>query len=212
MTENQQNTVTEYQEDEKNGGSTADGHRGAGKTSRYSYGSTDARRACCTFLVTFLVLAGITALTVWLIYRPHKPKFTLISAAIYDLNTSTPPFISTTMQFTVVTRNPNDRMITPPVMLPPLFHEKDTTVTLSPILGGAGVPVSVEVTNGLLMDEAYGVVGLRLVLLGKLRWKAGAITTAHYGFYVRCDMLIGFKKGFVGQVPLLGSPACHVDI
>lgn len=74
------------------------------------------------------------------------------------------------------------------------------------------MPVSVEVTNGLLMDEAYGVVALRLVLLGKLRWKAGAITTAHYGFYVRCDMLVGFKKAFVGQVPLLGSPACHVDI
>jgi hypothetical protein len=80
------------------------------------------------------------------------------------------------------------------------------------VLGGAGVPVSVEVSNGLVMDEAYGVVALSVVLLGRLRWKAGAIKTLRYGVYVKCDVWVGLKKGFVGQVPLLGSPKCKVDI
>ena len=74
------------------------------------------------------------------------------------------------------------------------------------------MPVSAEVSNGLLVDEAYGVVGLKLVFLGRLRWKAGAIKTAHYGLYVGCDLVMGLKKGLVGQVPLLGAPACHVDV
>lgn len=186
-------------------------------------------RAICTFLITFLVLAGITALIVWLVYRPHKPKFRVVSAAIFDLNITSPPFLSTTMQFTLTTRNSNKRVsffydqlsafvsyrnqaITPPVMLPPLYHETKSTVALSPVLGGgASVPVSPEVSNGLAMEEAYGVVALRLVLVGKLRYKAGTIRTARYGVYVKCDMLIGLKKGFVGQVPLLPAPGCKVD-
>ncbi|KAI3449311.1 hypothetical protein Pfo_005976 [Paulownia fortunei] len=199
------------------------------KSGGYGYAVRDRRRALCTFIIIFLVLAGITALTVWLVYRPHKPKFRVVSAAVYELNATSPTLISTTMQFTVVTRNPNKRVsiiydhlsafvsyknqaITPPVILPPLFHETKSTVALSPVLGGITVPVAGEVVNELVMDEAYGVVGLRLVLRGKLRYKAGAIRSGRYGIYVRCDLLVGLKKGFVGQLPLLGSPACTVDV
>ncbi|KAF5732009.1 hypothetical protein HS088_TW18G00697 [Tripterygium wilfordii] len=186
-------------------------------------------RALCAFLLIFLLLAGVTVLIVWLVYRPQKPKFTVVAAAIYDLNITSPPFISTSMQFTLVTRNPNRRvtiyydkltsyvsyknqMITPPVVLPPLVHNKKSTVAFSPVMGGPGVPVSADVVNGLTMDEAYGVVGLRVVIMGKLRWKAGAIKTGRYGVYVKCDVWVSLKRGFVGQVPLLGTPLCHVDI
>ncbi|GLT79839.1 hypothetical protein SLA2020_513120 [Shorea laevis] len=189
----------------------------------------NAGRTLCSCITVFLILAGITALTVWLIYRPHKPRFTVVGAAIYDLNFSSPPFISTSMQFTIFTRNPNKRVsifydrltayvsyrnqqITLPVDLPPLFHETKSTVALSPVLGGFGVPVSAEVVNGLRMDEAYGVVALKVVLLGRLRWKAGAIRTAKYGVYVRCNVLVGLKKSLLGQVPLLDAPPCKVDI
>ncbi|PIN13342.1 hypothetical protein CDL12_14047 [Handroanthus impetiginosus] len=185
--------------------------------------------ALCKFIISVLFLAGITALIVWLVYRPQKPKFRVVSAAVYQLNATSPPFISATMQFTVVTRNPNKRIsflydhlsvfvsyrnqvITPPTMLPPLFHETKSTVALSPVVGGSTVPVSADVGNGLLMDEAYGVVGLRLVLTGKLRYKAGAIKTGRYGIHVKCDLFVGLKKGFVGQLPLLGSPSCNVDV
>ncbi|KAK2993316.1 hypothetical protein RJ640_006804 [Escallonia rubra] len=204
-------------------------HDGGGGA--YRFGQKNPRRACCTFLVVFLALAGITALIVWLVYRPHKPSFTVVAFAVYGINTSSPPFVSATMQFTVVARNPNHRVfilydhlstfvsyrnqaITPPVMLPPFFHERKSTVAISPVIGGAAVPVSVEVANGLALDEVYGVVGLRLVLMGKLRWKAGAIWSGHYGLYVRCELLVGLKKGLVGQVPLLGSPhsPCNVHI
>ncbi|MCL7044731.1 hypothetical protein MKW94_026937 [Papaver nudicaule] len=192
--------------------------------------SDGSRRLICSIILIILLLAGVTTLIVWLVYRPHKPRFTVVGAAIYELNTTAQSVMTTTMQFTIVTRNSNKRLsifydhlsayasyrnqaITPAVMLPDLFHDKKSTVALSPILGGGvAVPVSLEVVNGLVMDEAYGVVGLRLVLMGRLRWKAGAIKSGKYGVIVKCDMLVGFKKGLLGQVPLLGSPGCDVDI
>ncbi|CAA2995198.1 NDR1/HIN1-like protein 12 [Olea europaea var. sylvestris] len=192
------------------------------------YGIKDQHRALSTFTVIFLVLAGITALIVWLVCRPHDPKFKVVSLVINDFNFTSPPYMSTTMQFTVVTRNPNERVsfyydqlsafvsyknqvITPPLSLPPLYHDPKSTVALSPVLGGGAVPVSVEVANGLKMDQSYGVVNLKLILTGKVRYKGGVIRTRHYGIYVNCDVSAGFKQGFTGQVPLLGSSECQVD-
>ncbi|KAE8722091.1 Response regulator, putative isoform 1 [Hibiscus syriacus] len=188
-----------------------------------------ARRSCCLCIFIFLLLAGAAVLTVWLIYRPHKPRFIVVGAAIFELNATSQPFISTSMQFTIVTRNPNKRVsifynklqayvsyrnqqITPTMDLPPLYHETKSTVALSPVLGSGMVPASAEVVNGLMIDETYGVVALKVVLLGKLRWKASAIRTPKYGFYVRCDVWVGLKKGVVGPLPLLGAPPCKVDI
>lgn len=83
---------------------------------------------------------------------------------------------------------------------------------MSPVLGGGAVAVSLEVANGLVTDQAIGVIGLRVVLLGRVRWKAGPVKTGHHAVYVKCDVLVGVKRGLVGQVPLLASPACKVDI
>ncbi|GKV13186.1 hypothetical protein SLEP1_g24237 [Rubroshorea leprosula] len=191
--------------------------------------SGDGRRVLCSCISIFLLLAGVTALTVWLVYRPYKPQFTVMDAAVYSLN-ATSPFIFTSMQFTIATRNPNKRVsifydaltayvsyrnqpITPLVMLPPLYHEKKSTVVLSPVLGdGEVVSVSAELVNELAMDETYGVVPLTVVLMGRLRWKAGAIKTIRYEIYVRCDVWVGLKNGSVGVVPLLRAPPCKVDI
>ncbi|CAN4087093.1 unnamed protein product [Withania somnifera] len=193
------------------------------------YSPTSPAKTFCTFLLILLILAGLVVLIAWLVYRPHEPNFSLVGAAIYELNVTTLPYMSTAMQFTMLARNPNRRVrldydqfsalvyykgqaITPPAMLPPLYQETKCTVVLSPVLRGASVPVSVEVANGLLIDEAYGVVPLSLVFVGRMRYKAGIVKTKHTRFYVKCDLLVGFKKGFVGQVPLLGSPDCQVEL
>ncbi|KAG6596994.1 NDR1/HIN1-like protein 1, partial [Cucurbita argyrosperma subsp. argyrosperma] len=187
------------------------------------------RRSVCACISIFLLIIGVVALTLWLVYRPTHPQFRVVGAAIYELNISSLPLLSTRMQFTILTRNPNRRVgiyydrltafvsyrnqqITPQVMLPPLFHEKQSTVAMSPVLGGGAVAVPLEVGNGLVTDEAIGVVGLRVVLLGRLRWKAGPVKTGRYAVIVKCDVLVGLKSGVVGQVPLLGFPACQVDI
>lgn len=188
---------------------TTPDHQNYKKTSRFT--PQDTRGTASKVIVAILVVAAITALILWLVYRPHDPKFTVVDATIYN----------NAMQFTVVTRNPNNRVsihydrlvifvsynnqpITPPLLLPPLHHESDSTVAMSPIL-----PVTPEVVNGLGNDEP---VSLRLVLTGKLRWKAGGIRMRRKRVYVGCDVLVGLKRGVLGRVPLLGSSVCRVDI
>ncbi|KHN06370.1 hypothetical protein glysoja_021208 [Glycine soja] len=142
------------------------------------------KREHCICITVFLLLLGIILLVLWLAYHPNKPRFTVASASVYSLNATSPPLMSIAMQFNV----------------------KHSAVSLSPEIGGVPVPVSEDVSNGLAMDENYGVVGVKLVLFGRLRWRAGDINSAHYGLYVKCDVLMGLRKGFVGQVPLLGAP------
>ncbi|KAJ4956174.1 hypothetical protein NE237_012957 [Protea cynaroides] len=183
-------------------------------------------------LVVLIILAGVAVLIVWLVYRPDKPQFRVIDAAIYNLNATYPSVhssISTTMQFTILTRNPNRRVsiyydrlyafvsyrnqkITTPALLPPLYHKRHSTGALSPILGGEAVPVSMDVVRGLGMDEASGVVGFRLVVMGRLKWKPGPFRSGHYRVYVTCDMMVGLKNGVKGRVPLLRTPDCIVDV
>ncbi|KFK30720.1 hypothetical protein AALP_AA6G018700 [Arabis alpina] len=188
-----------------------------------------AGRAIAGAIFTILFVLGLIALILWLVYRPHKPRLTVVGAAIYDLNFTSPPLISTSVQFSVLARNPNkrvsihydklsmyvtykDQIITPPLSLPPLRLGHKSTVVIAPVLGGEGVPVSPEVANGLKNDEAYGAVLMRVVVLGKLRWKAGAIKTGRYGFYATCDVWLRFNPSTNGQVPLLAPSKCKVDV
>ncbi|KAK7292884.1 hypothetical protein RJT34_15739 [Clitoria ternatea] len=186
------------------------------------------KRQHCICITVFLLLLGIILLILWLAYHPSKPRFAVASAAVYGLNvTSVPPLVSAAMQFNVLIRNPNRRVsiyfdrlyayvsyreqpITPRVVLPPLFLEKHATVSLSPEIGGATVPATVEMVSELGMDQNYGVVGVKLVFVGRLRWKSGDINSAHYGLYVKCDILMALRKGLIGQIPLLGAPLCDV--
>lgn len=195
--------------------------------SRYS-AYAPRRHHVASFVVTFLLLAGLIALIVWLVYRPNDPHYVVVGAAIYDLNSTSTTTISSTMQFTVLTRNPNKRtgiyydrlstyvqyrnqQITLPVTLPPFYHDSKSTVALSPILGGGFVPVSMDVANGLVMDQTQGVVRLRLMFVGTIRYKAGSIKTGHQDLITKCDLMVGLPNRFAGQVSLLGSPECDVD-
>ncbi|CAG7881826.1 hypothetical protein BRARA_C02857 [Brassica rapa] len=192
-------------------------------------GRGDAYRAFCAAIFSILVLLGIIVLILWLVYRPHKPRLTVVGAAIYDLNFTAPPLISTSVQFSVLARNPNrrvsihydklsmyvtykDQIITPPLQLPPLRLGHKSTVVIAPVLGGAGIPVSPEVANGLKSDEAYGLVSMRVVVTGRLRWKTGAIMTGRYGFYATCGVWMRFNRSSNGQVPLLAPSTCKVDV
>lgn len=191
-------------------------HNHKDHTYRDTYDPQDTRRKISTVVVIILLLILITGLVLWLLYRPHKPRFTVVGATVLAINGGT------TMQFTLVTRNPNQRVtihydhlvvflsynnqaISPPLMLPPLHHETKTTVAMIPML-----PVPPEFVNGLGNDDGFGAVSLRVVLTGNLKYK-GDIRSSHKRVYVGCDVLVGLKRGSLGEVPLLGPSVCKVD-
>ena len=185
--------------------------------------------ATLVLLVTLAIILGIVALVLWLVFRAHKPRFYVQSAAIYQLNLSDGS-VSTNMQFTVICRNPNRRVgvyydrlwasvsyrgqqITMVSPLPSFYEGHRGVFVLSPFVAGNVVPVSRDVFNGLSADQAYGLVEMRLVMRGRVRWKVGTWKSAHYHLHVQCDVLMGLREGSGGgQIPLLGGHRCGVDV
>ncbi|KAF3323872.1 protein YLS9-like protein [Carex littledalei] len=185
----------------------------------------------CIALVAFFVLLGIVALILYLVYRPTHARFSVTSFAILSLSNSSSPFtcVSTSAQVTILIRNPNkhssinydclsvflsyrNQAITYSTQLPALTQKPRSSLALSPVVGGgAAIPVSYDVMEGLMTDETYGLIGLRLVVQGRIKFQSGPFYGRWVPLYVRCDMLIGARKEFMGQVPVLGNPNCYVD-
>lgn len=196
------------------------------------------RLLATTLLVT--AIAGVVALVLFLIYRPLKPQASVARAAVYRLanagnsSSALPYALSASMQFTLLLHNPSDRaavlydglvgyvtyrgeLVTPPAQLPTVVQDRGADVALSPLLGGAAVPVSPDTVGALAADCAARRVQLRLVVMGRLRYKTGPFSSGWRDLYVRCDVAVGLSMeaaaggGGGGDVPLLEFPKCAVD-
>ncbi|KAG6519447.1 hypothetical protein ZIOFF_022941 [Zingiber officinale] len=55
-----------------------------------------------------------------------------------------------------------------------------------------------DVAWGLATDQAYGLVALRLVVLGRARFKSGPFRSGWHSLRVRCDVLVGLNAGPCG--------------
>lgn len=207
----------------------------------YNYYGGGVRTLCFAVLVLLLIV-GITWLVLYVVYRPSDPAFSVISAAVLGLYNATTTntgagagatLVAASFQFTLVLRNPSARssarydrltayaayrgeLLTPPAPLPPLAQDAGDAVAAAPVLGGPGAP-PVPVANGaaaaLAADAAYGVVPVRVVLLGRVKFVSGPFHGRWHSLYARCDLLVAVRNqpGGVDQAPPLGNPVCHVD-
>ena len=147
-----------------------------------------------------------------------------------------PYAIAARAQFTLLLHNPSDRAavlydrllayvtyrgepVAPPAELPAVVQERGADVALTPSFGGLGggagaepVPVSEATVRALAGDCAARRVLLRLVLLGRVRYRSGLFRTGWRDLFVRCDVTtgVGVDAG-AGGVPLLEYPQCFVD-
>ncbi|BAF17254.1 NDR1/HIN1-like protein 1 [Oryza sativa Japonica Group] len=234
----------------------ADDLKPGGRRRRYGYyygdgyGSADPARTLCFVVLVVILLAGITALVLYLVYRPSRPAFAVTSVAVYSLSlngtgTGTgavaggPATLAASFQLTLVIRNPNERSaarydrlaayvayrgepITAPAPMPPLVQDADSAVAVAPVLGAGAaappVPVSPDTAAALATDVSYGVVALRVVVLGRVRFVSGPFRSGWHSMYARCDLLVGVRKSGGGgagggpEAPLLGNPTCAVDM
>uniref|UniRef100_A0A0E0HDG4 Late embryogenesis abundant protein LEA-2 subgroup domain-containing protein n=1 Tax=Oryza nivara TaxID=4536 RepID=A0A0E0HDG4_ORYNI len=216
------------------------------------YCAGDPARTLCFVVLVVILLAGITALVLYLVYRPSRPAFAVNSVAVYSLSLNDtgngagaggPATLAVSFQLTLVIRNPNGRSaarydrlaayvayrgepITAPAPMPPLVQDADSAVAVAPVLGAAAppVPVSPDTAAALATDVSYGVVALRVVVLGRVRFVSGPFRSGWHSMYARCDLLVGVRKslqaaggggggaGAGPEAPLLGNPTCAVDM
>ncbi|KAK4432612.1 NDR1/HIN1-like protein 1 [Sesamum alatum] len=164
-------------------------------------------RRCFAGLLIFSFIFLVIILLIWSILQPRKPRFTLQDATIFNLNVSAPNVISTTVQVTVNSRNPNskigiyyDRMnvyatyhnqqITYYTVIPPVYQGHKDVNVWSPFIYGNNVPVAPYNGVALGQDQSNGAISLTIKINGRVRWKVGSFISGRYHLHITCAAYI----------------------
>ncbi|KAK8513358.1 hypothetical protein V6N13_002103 [Hibiscus sabdariffa] len=161
-------------------------------------------------IVGFLVVLGIVVFLVWAILHPDKPRFTLQDVTIYAFNLTAPNLLTSNMQITLSSHNPNDKIgiyyqkldvfasyqnqqITLPTLLPRTYQGHLDATVWSPILYGNAVPVAPFLEQGLSQDLNTGMVLLNIKVYGQLKWRVGTWISGRYQINANCPAYIAFS-------------------
>ncbi|KAL0338712.1 UNVERIFIED_CONTAM: NDR1/HIN1-like protein 1 [Sesamum angustifolium] len=164
-------------------------------------------RRCCAGLLIFNFIILFLILIIWAALQPKKPRFTLQDATIFTLNVSAPNVISTTVQVTINSRNPNNRIgvyydkldayatyhnqqITYYTVIPPVYQGHKDVNVWSPFLYGNNVPVAPYNGLALSQDQSNGAIRLTVKLDGRVKWKVGSFISGRYHLHISCPAYI----------------------
>ncbi|XP_052198239.1 NDR1/HIN1-like protein 1 [Diospyros lotus] len=168
-------------------------------------------------VLIFLFIVLVVFLLVWAILQPKKPRFILQDATIYGFNVSAPNLLSSTIQVTISSRNPNsnigifydkldvfatyhNQQITYYTGIPPTYQGHKEVNVWSPFISGVNVPVAPYNGVALSQDQADGAVMLLIMVYGRIRWKTGTLITGKYHLHVTCPAMITFGSQSTGIV------------
>ncbi|MBA0558045.1 hypothetical protein Golob_015082 [Gossypium lobatum] len=182
----------------------------------------------------FLIVFAIVVFLVWAILHPTQPHFILQDVTIYAFNLTAPNYLTSNMQITLVSRNPNERIgiyyhkidvlasyrnqqITLPTLIPRTYQGHRDVTVWSPLLYGNAVPVAPFLEVGLNQDMNAGMVLLNVKAFGQLKWKVGTWISGRYQININCPVYISFtgptkaiQVGVAMKYQLVQS--CSVDI
>ncbi|KAM7274827.1 hypothetical protein ACFE04_016693 [Oxalis oulophora] len=199
------------------------------------------KKRCITVIAMIFLLSGfilpLLALgTLKITFQPKSPpEFTIVDAAILQLNTTTTddnlqlPVVTSSLGLTIVTRNvykrtslryedvrikveyENQEITARHQHLKPFFHKANTTLTMSPVVGGYGVQLaSSKISDDLAADIALGVVPCWVTMRTKsISWILMRWVWFNFGdIFVTCYVRFGFK----GVAKPFDPVACDVSI
>lgn len=161
--------------------------------------------AVFTFLLSILSIIFV----VWKSLHPSRPEFSLTSANINQLNVSTSHLLYSSIQLTLLSKNPNKKIgiyydemqvfasykgqqITVYSSLPPFYQGHEDTNLLSASLTGSGLPVAPSVIYLVQRDQSAGKLVLVLKAIGRLRWMVGTWVSGKYRYNVNCIATMPF--------------------
>jgi hypothetical protein len=184
-------------------------------------------------------VVAIIALIVYLVLRPTHPRFFLQDASLQQLDalsansSANAGLLSTTLQVTIASRNPNDRIgvyydrldvyasfmyqqITLASSLPPVYQGHGDVEVWSPVLTGPGVPFAPYLAGQLAQNVQAGNLALMVKIDGRVRWKVGSWISGHYHIFVSCP---AYFQGFGGNgspgasgLRFKGATYCRVEV
>ncbi|KAI4969164.1 hypothetical protein ZWY2020_000078 [Hordeum vulgare] len=176
-----------------------------------NHGGDHLRNGCRRLLAVTLSLAftvAVIALIVYLVLRPTHPHFSLQDGSLRQLELSNSSgLLSTSLQVTVASRNPNDRVgvyydrlhvyasykyqqITVAASLPPVYQGHGDVDVWSPVLDGPNVPLAPYLASTISQDCLAGRLMLHVKIDGRVRWKVGSWISGHYHLFVTCQAFL----------------------
>ncbi|EHA8591019.1 NDR1/HIN1-like protein 1 [Cocos nucifera] len=186
------------------------------------------------WILAFIILNVFIILIIWLALRPTKPNFYLQDASVYAFNVSSPDnLLSTTMQVTISTRNPNAHVgiyydsvdvfayykyqqITPATDVPPFYQGQNDVDIWSPYLYGVSVPLAPYLAEAIAQDQSSGFLLVHVKIEGQIRWKMGSWVSGDYHLFVTCPAFLSHQSGKgVGDPTVIKFQqisTCSVDV
>ncbi|PON59185.1 Late embryogenesis abundant protein [Parasponia andersonii] len=167
-------------------------------------------RACfCGLLAVIsalILLAGVAAAVLYLVYRPESPKYAVDSFAIKGINVSSPA-ISPAIDVTVRAENPNNKIgiyygrdSSATVyysdvelcngVIPRFYQPSNNVTVLKTALTGPRIELTSSVQKALRNGEKQGKVPLKLKLKIPVKMKVGSVKTWTIAVKVRCDVTV----------------------
>lgn len=205
---------------------------GKGNCGKHAHGRKKLYQRLLAAILAFIILVLFVIFIIWAVLRPTKPRFSLQDATVYQFNSTSPNTLTTTLQISVRSHNPNDRIgiyynrlrvfasyhyqqITLPTLLPPTYQGHDDVNVWSPFLYGVSVPVGPYLSGALVQDQAAGFVMLTIRVDGHLKWKVGTWVSGHYHIHVSCPAYVNYAGGNsgAGEIFHLQQPVgCNTDV
>ncbi|GJV31684.1 NDR1/HIN1-like protein 13 [Tanacetum coccineum] len=187
------------------------------------------RRSCCCSICLFLTvtiailifLLAITAAVSYVIYRPHRPSFSVSSLHVTSFNMTSSSKLNARFNLTLTARNPNKRIVYVMDQGDVTFGYRKTklgegkvnaftmsrknTTTLRSVVTSSGEMVNDSDLKSEL--KAKKSVELRIEIGTKIRAKIGSVKTKKVPIRITCD---GVKAGASGAT--VSGAKCEVDL
>ncbi|OAY36506.1 NDR1/HIN1-like protein 13 [Manihot esculenta] len=199
-----------------------------------------SRRSCCcvcffwVFFIIFviLLLAAIAGAIIYVIYRPHRPTFSVSGFKISSLNLTSSSHLTTNINMNITARNPNKKLvyIYNPVtivvttdkddiligngLLPSFVHGTKNTTLLKATITSSGQQLDDASSSRLKTDlKSKNGLDLKIELETKVKLKMGGLKTPKIRIRVACD---GIKatvpSGKTATTASVSKAKCKVDL
>ncbi|XP_072999047.1 NDR1/HIN1-like protein 6 [Typha latifolia] len=193
------------------------------------------RGLCCSILlwliliiVALVFLAAIAAGVLYLIYRPHRPTFSVSSLRLSAFNVSTTGnLLTSSLDISVTARNPNSKIVFlyDPTSIavstsggvgigdgsfPAFVHEAKNTTLLKTTVRATGESVDSSAAADLKKSSN---LKLEIDLETKAGVKIGKLKTKKVGIRVRCDGIqVAVPKGKTAVAAATPDAVCKVKL
>ncbi|KAI4310601.1 hypothetical protein MLD38_035567 [Melastoma candidum] len=201
----------------------------ASKCQKHGHGRRRILRRLCIGLLVFNFVLLVTVLLAWAVIQPRKPQFVLQDITVYAFNTSVPNFLTSNLEVTIRSRNPNNNLgiyydrldvystynnqqVTLRTAIPTVYQGHKDVNIWSPFVYGTMVPIAPYNSIALGQDQAGGAIQILIKIDGRVRWKLGTYITGKYHLYVKCPALISLGNRMPVNGIIVGDNAVKYQL